>query len=167
MLKLPLVRRKSSVFATLAIVSVSGLTLSACTPVISVQAGKYATEPICADVVLALPDVVLDQEKVKTTSQATAAWGEAGKAITFTCGVESPDPTTEDCQSITTNVYGVEETFDWIMVKGDSGFTFVSYGREPAMMVQVPNSLNAQQPTAALLDVANAVSKITATHACI
>lgn len=153
--------------ATALIASVSVLALTACTPVISVQAGKYATEPVCADVVLTLPDLVLDQERVKTSSQATAAWGEAGKAITFTCGVESPDPTTEDCQSITTNVYGKEETFDWIMIAGESGFTFVSYGREPAMMVQVPNSLNAPQPTAALLDVANAVAKIEATHACI
>lgn len=142
------------------------LIVSACTPVISVPAGQDAAEPVCADVVLSLPDVVLDQERSKTTSQATAAWGEAGAAVTFICGVAQPDPASEDCQSITLDIYNEQETFDWIMSNSESGFTFVSYGREPAMMVQVPSSLNATQPTAALLDVANAVAKIPATKAC-
>jgi hypothetical protein len=142
-------------------------TSAACAPVITVPVGVEATTPVCAEVVLALPDVVLDQEKAKTNSQATAAWGEPGAAITFTCGVAAPDPTSEDCQSITTNVYGAPETFDWILITSSTGFSFVSYGREPAMMVQVPASLNAEQPTAALLDVAQAVAKVPATHACI
>ncbi|WP_313280602.1 DUF3515 family protein, partial [Timonella senegalensis] len=127
--------------------------LSACTPTISVNAGPYATEPVCAKVVLALPDQVLEQERAKTTSQATAAWGEGGAAITFTCGVQPPAPTTEDCQSITTDVFGTDETFDWITTQDSKGFTFVSYGRTPAMMVQVPAILGTNQPTAALLDV--------------
>lgn len=140
--------------------------VSACTPVISVPAGVEATAPVCADAVLALPDTVLDQERAKTTSQATAAWGEAGAAVTFICGVNQPDPTSEDCQSITLDVYGREETFDWIVDSTDSGFTFTSYGREPAMMVQVPATLDTPQPTAALLDVASGVAKIPATKAC-
>ncbi len=142
------------------------LVLTACTPVISVPAGTYATEPICAEVVLALPDQVLEQDRAKTTSQATAAWGVGGAAVTFTCGVEEPETASEDCQSITVNVYGEPETFDWIAYPHDSGFTFVTYGRTPAMMVQVPASLNASQPTAALLDVATGVSKVAATKAC-
>lgn len=141
-------------------------TITACAPVISVPAGVNATEPICADVVLALPDVVLEQERAKTTSQATAAWGEAGAAITFICGVNQPDPTSEDCQSITLDMFGREDTFDWIMNTSDSGFTFTSYGRDPAMMVQVPATLNSTQPTAALLDVANGVAQVPATKAC-
>ncbi|WP_435300443.1 DUF3515 family protein [Timonella sp. A28] len=141
--------------------------LAGCTPTISVRAGVDATEPICAKVVLTLPDEVLGQKRVKTNSQATAAWGEPGSAITFTCGVEPPQPTTEDCQSITAQVFGEEQVFDWITNSTDNGFTFVSYGRSPAMMVQVPASLDTPQPTAALLDVASAVAKVEATSACI
>jgi hypothetical protein len=63
-------------------------------------------------------------------------------------------------------MFGEPETFDWIAYPSDTSFTFVTYGREPAMMVQVPASLNASQPTAALLDVASGVSKIPATKAC-
>ncbi|MFD2839008.1 DUF3515 family protein [Populibacterium corticicola] len=154
----------SSAVTATACVLMFGLT--ACTPVISVPAGTYATEPICAEVVLSLPDQVLEQDRAKTTSQATAAWGEGGAAITFTCGVEEPETASEDCQSITLDMFGEPETFDWIAYPSDTSFTFVTYGREPAMMVQVPASLNASQPTAALLDVANGVSKIPATKAC-
>jgi len=157
-------RRKS---LTLTATATIAAVLAGCAPTISVNAGEYADDPLCARVVLALPDTVLEQQKAKTTSQATAAWGVGGAAITFTCGVEPPAPTTENCQSITASVFGEDMDFDWIATQDDRGFTFISYGRNPAMMVQVPAILGANQPTAALLDVATAVAKVEATHSCV
>lgn len=154
-------RKTFAFLASAALVALTG-----CAPTITVDAGPYATEPVCAEVVLSLPKVVLDQPKAKSTSQATAAWGQPGAAITFTCGVEPPIPTTEDCQSITTNVFGNPEVFDWITTENEKGWTFTSYGREPAMQVQVPASLESTQPTGALIDVASSVAYVEATHAC-
>lgn len=150
-----------------ALIAAGALTaMTGCAPTITVEAGPYATEPICAQVVLSLPKTVLDQQRVKASGQTTAAWGESGAAITFTCGVEPPSPTTQDCQSITVDVFGIPEVFDWISTETESGWTFTSYGREPAMQVQIPRSLEASQPTGALVDVASAVAYVEATHAC-
>lgn len=154
-------RKTYAVLTAAALVALTG-----CAPTITVDAGTYATEPICAEVVLSLPKVVLDQPKAKSTSQATAAWGQPGAAITFACGVEPPSPTTEDCQSITTNVFGNPVVFDWITTENEGGWTFTSYGREPAMQVRVPASLESTQPTGALIDVASSVAYVKATRAC-
>jgi hypothetical protein len=140
--------------------------LVACTPTITVPAGVDAAEPVCAKVVLMLPEEVGGQAKVRASSQATAAWGEPGRAITLRCGVEPPAPTTQDCQSVDPGIPGLG-TFDWITTQDDNGWTFTTYGREPAVAVQVPTELGGGQPTAALIDVSRAVAEIpTTSHAC-
>ncbi len=146
--------------------AVSLLALTACAPTISTQPGPYATDPLCAQVVLSLPKTVLGQDRAKITAQTTAAWGKPGAAIVLTCGVEPPIPTTKDCQSITTPVFGTPVVFDWISTEDDAGWTFTSYGRDPAVMVQVPHSLESTQPTGALVDIAGSVAYVEATHAC-
>ena len=167
----PVVRRPSAraarrtVAASLGVAAVT-VGLTACTPTINVPAGVDAAEPICATVVLMLPDEVGGQSKVRASSQATAAWGEPGRAITLRCGVEPPAPTTQDCQSVDPGIPGLG-TFDWITTQDDNGWTFTTYGREPAVSVQVPTELGGSQPTASLIDVARAVSEIpTTSHAC-
>jgi hypothetical protein len=145
----------------------AGLVVSGCTPTINVSPGDAAADPLCARLVLAVPETVLDQPKVRASGQATAAWGEAGAAITLTCGVEVPPPTTQECESISMVTGGVEQTFDWITTKDDNGWTYVSFGRDPAVAVQVPTSLGQGQPTAALVDLARAVSEVEATRTCL
>lgn len=142
------------------------VSLTACAPTIATTAAEHATDPACAKVVLSLPDTVLEQDRAKVTAQATAAWGEPGAAITFTCGVADPDPASEQCQSMTLNIFGKEEVFDWILVESKQGLNYISYGRSPAMLVQIPFTLGSSQPTAALSDIALAVSHIPATKAC-
>lgn len=155
-----------TVRARVALVAGGVALLAGCAPTISTTAGQYATSPECARVVLSLPDTVLDQQRAKVTAQATAAWGEPGAAITFTCGVGDPDPASDQCQSMTLNVFGKEEVFDWILIESEQGLSYVSYGRSPAMLVQIPYSLGTTQPTAALTDIALAVSHIEAEKAC-
>ncbi|WP_307844007.1 DUF3515 family protein [Sanguibacter suaedae] len=147
--------------------ALAAITTAGCAATISVPAGPDAANPLCARAVLAVPGKVAGQEKVRASGQATAAWGQAGAAVTLRCGVEPPTPTTEDCQSITVDVRGEETVFDWIAVQDDAGWTFVTYGREPAVSVQVPASLALEQPTAALVDLAAAVNEIPATRQCV
>lgn len=146
--------------------SASFLILAGCAPTIATTAGPYAPDPACASVMLALPESVLNLPRAQVTAQGTAAWSEGNGAVVVTCGVEQPAPTQEDCQSITTNVFGIEETADWISTSDDRGWIFTTYGRDPAIMVQVPHALNEPQPTGALVDVAPAIAEVEQTQFC-
>lgn len=140
--------------------------LGGCATTISTAPGPNAADPACATVILSLPDEVLGQERAQVTAQGTAAWGEPQRAVVVTCGVEQPAPTQEDCQSITTDTFGVASTVDWIATTDNSGWIFTTYGRNPAVMVQVPQALKELQPTGALVDVAGAVTSIEQTEFC-
>jgi hypothetical protein len=139
-----------------------GVGVSACSPVISVPVATHATDPACADVILDLPDQVAGQDQRTTSSQATSAWGDAGSAITLRCGVAQPGPS-DQCQSIA-NPDGT--SVDWITGETSTGWTFVTYGRDPAIEVQVPKALGEGQPTVALVDVAPAVLDVKSTTTC-
>jgi hypothetical protein len=84
---------------------------------------------------LALPDqLAADLPKVKTDSQATAAWGAPGAAVTLRCGVTPPGPSA-DCQ----RVESPSGTVDWIVATdGEGTWRFTTFGREPAVEVVVP-----------------------------
>lgn len=111
-------------------------TTSACTPTVSVPVAPHAADPVCAEIVLALPDALNDLPKIATASQATAAWGEPSSAIALRCGVEVPGPTTDRCQTVT-DASG--RSVDWLVVENaDGGWTFTTYGRSPAVEVVVP-----------------------------
>ncbi|MGC5168835.1 DUF3515 family protein [Luteimicrobium sp. DT211] len=155
-------RRRAVLTLSVLAAGVVGAAVSACSPVISVPAAANATDPACADVVLDLPDQVAGQDQRTTSSQATSAWGGAGSAITLRCGVEQPGPS-DQCQSIE-NPDG--SSVDWVATESSSGWTFVTYGRDPAIEVQVPQSLGEGQPTVALVDVAPAVLDVRATKRC-
>lgn len=141
-------------------------TLSACSPTIDVPAGPDAGNPLCAKTVLLVPVEVGGLTKVKASSQATAAWGEPGAAITLRCGVDQPAIGVGNCQQIVVPISGVETTFDWITSSDENGWTFTTYGRDPAVTVQVPASVDGQ-PTAPLVDLAGAVNEIPATKHCV
>lgn len=138
--------------------------LTSCAPTVAVPVAPDATEPVCASVVLATPDTLLDLPRIRTTSQATTAWGAAGAAVTLRCGVEAPGPSA-DCLAIDATG-GREAPVDWIATQTTSGWSFVTYGRSPAVQVQVPDSAGLGQPSAVLADLGGAVALVSATERC-
>jgi hypothetical protein len=137
--------------------------LSACTPVIGVEAAPGAADPDCAPVMLALPDVVAgDLEKVDTNAQATAAWGVSGAAVTFRCGVDQPPPS-PDCQRVESG----QGSVDWVTVTGEDGtWRFTTYGREPAMEVTIPPTVLTDHSSSFVGDLTSAVELVPATKEC-
>ena len=83
-----------------------------------VAAAPFADDPVCAEVVLGLPAVLAEAERIDTTSQGTAAWTHdaPADAIVLRCGVEPLPPTTEQCVTRRT-APGV--SVDWVTVPGD------------------------------------------------
>lgn len=139
--------------------------LSSCGTV-QVPPGSAATDPVCADVLLAAPDQVLGQERTETSSQGTAAWGSGEDTIVMRCGVTPPGPTTDQC---TTLEDGNGVQVDWIVreLEGEV-FLYTTYGREPAIDVSVPRSAAPDQPSGAALDLAQVISRnIEATDYCV
>ncbi|WP_402469043.1 DUF3515 family protein [Isoptericola aurantiacus] len=137
--------------------------LAACTPTIGAEPAVDATNPDCAPVMLALPDVLGgDLDKARTNAQATAAWGEPGAAVTLRCGVAQPDPSPE-CQSVETP----QGTVDWIVLDdGEGTWQFTTYGRDPAIQVTVPPAITADHSTSFITDLTSAVVLVPADKEC-
>lgn len=139
--------------------------LAACTPTIGVPVAEDATDPVCAEVVLATPDELDDSgelDRARTNSQATTAWGEPGAAVTLRCGVEAPGPSA-DCQSVESSAGSV----DWIVSADEQGtWTFTTYGREPAVQVVIPPAVKEAHSSSFVADLNAAVSKVPQTKAC-
>jgi hypothetical protein len=138
---------------------------AACAPRIGVPVADDAADPLCAEVVLAVPDSLgADLPQVGTTSQATAAWGAPGAAVTLRCGVEVPGPTTDLCQSVGTG----SDTVDWLVVEdGEGTWTFTTYGRDPAVQVVVPPAVSANHSTSFMADLGPAVRSVPQTRQCL
>ena len=134
-----------------ALAAVGLVALGACTPTITVEVAPDATDPLCASIVLALPENLGGAERLRTTSQAPAAWGVQSSAITLRCGVEPPGPTTEACQAIE-DASGT--SVDWLVVENEGSWVFTTYGRVPAVEVTVPDGV----ATAPVVDLNRAVS---------
>jgi hypothetical protein len=105
------------------------LSLSACSPTISLEPAADANNPGCAEVIVRLPDAVDGQERRTTNAQSTAAWGNPATVI-LRCGIEPVEISTLPC--VTAN--GV----DWIVDdSAKPSFRFISFGRTPALEVIV------------------------------
>jgi hypothetical protein len=105
------------------------LSLSACSPTVSLEPAADANNPGCADVIVRLPDGVDGQERRTTNAQSTAAWGNPATVI-LRCGIEPVEISTLPC--VTAN--GV----DWIIDESAKpSFRFISFGRTPALEVIV------------------------------
>ena len=138
--------------------------LGACAPTIGVPVADDAADPKCAEVVLAVPDELGGLPKIKTDSQATAAWGEPGAAVTLRCGVTPPEPTTVGCMGVPSTAGSV----DWIVTDdGKNTWTFVTYGRDPAVEVHVPAAVVAERSTSFLDALSPAIAQVEATRACL
>ena len=133
------------------------LSISACSPTISLEPAADANNPGCAEVIVRLPDAVDEQERRTTNAQSTAAWGNPATVI-LRCGIEPVEISTLPC--VTAN--GV----DWIVDdSAKPSFRFISFGRDPAIEVIV-DSENAVGVNA-LESLAPAVQSIEATKRCL
>ncbi len=133
------------------------LSLSACSPTVSLEPAADANNPGCADVIVRLPSAVDGQERRTTNAQSTAAWGNPATVI-LRCGIEPVEISTLPC--VTAN--GV----DWIIDESAKpSFRFISFGRTPALEVIV-DSENAVGVNA-LDSLAEAVKSIEPTKKCV
>jgi hypothetical protein len=135
---------------------VAGASLAGCSAPVSVQAAPGAADPACAPLLLALPETLGDAAIRKTTSQATAAWGDPS-AVVLRCGVASPGPTTDRCVSVN----GV----DWVIKEGDPYYTLTTFGREPATELLLDDSRISSATV--LASLSSAVAKVPATRHCV
>lgn len=140
------------------------LAVGGCARTIGVEVAPDAADPRCAEVMLAVPEELgADLPKLRTDAQATAAWGEPGGAVTMRCGVAQLGPSA-DCQHVDS---GDGTAVDWIVTTDDEGtWSFVTYGREPAVEVIVPPAVTEDHSTSFIADLAGAVTQVPATKEC-
>lgn len=138
------------------------LVLSGCAPTIYIPPAAHATDPVCAEIVLAMPRTLNDFPRIKVSSQATAAWGDTPQqAITLRCGVPVMGPTEDECVTVT-DTAGRE--VDWITVQDPEtkAWTMTTYGRSPAVEVTIPDGMS----TSPAVELTSAVSLAPATRFC-
>lgn len=150
------------------------LALAGCAGDVYLEPGPRAPDPVCAAVIQALPRELAGALQVSTTAQATVAWG-AEAPITLRCGVEEPGPTTDRCLTVESGGSSV----DWINPEAGSplipahadtevgSWTFITYGRSPAIEVVVPSAAVTDQPTGILVDIAAAVQRSPVSRSCV
>ena len=127
------------------------MALGGCAVVVPVEVAPNATEPVCASVVLAMPDSLGDGLPQRdTTAQATTAWGDPAASVVLRCGVDQPPEYSPVSELQTVN--GV----DWLAVEADGGFVFYATGREAWVEVRVPTAYAPEVNP--LVDLAAAVS---------
>jgi hypothetical protein len=145
------------------------LVLAGCSSAIPVTAAPHAADPMCAEVVLALPRELGGMPRLTAGAQATAAWGDRTDPVILRCGVEPPPPTTDPCVTAEDEDHAV----DWVAVSGPedadglAAWTFTTYGRSPAVEVVVPASVTATGSTSFLIDLGPAVARVEQTRACL
>lgn len=146
----------SRVVRAAAVAAVSGLTLSACTSLVAdIELAPEATDPLCAEAMVAMPEEIAGHERRRTDTQSTAAWGEPAVAV-FRCGVPVPGPTTDEC----VGANGV----DWVVSEEGSNWRITTYGREPAMEVLFDSERVSS--SSVMVDVGNAAARIPAESGC-
>lgn len=106
---------------------------TACTAPVVVEPAPYAADSRCASVMLGIPHEVGGLSLEATSSQATAAYGDAPRII-VRCGVEEPGPSSERCVVIDT----ASASQDWLVTEDDTNWTAIAFGRSPATEVVVP-----------------------------
>lgn len=161
------VRGRTGAGTTLALIT--GAVLAGCASPVGVDAAPHAADPLCAEVVLALPRELTGMARLTTSSQATAAWGDRDAPVVLRCGVEPPPPSTDPCVTADDGSVAV----DWLTVEGAPGpdggadWTFTTYGRDPAVEVLVPAEVARTRSTSFLLDLGPAVARVEQTRSCL
>lgn len=124
---------------------------------VHVEPGPDAANPACSALIERLPDRVIDRTRTKLDVAGAASWGDP--AIVLRCGVPPSGPTTDPCIEA--------DGLDWTFTETKNTLRLLSYGRIPAVEVQVPKSIGRQNALGALVDLAAAVRSIPTTTKCI
>jgi hypothetical protein len=160
------------------------ISLSACSAPVSVEPAPDAANPACAPEMIALPDSIGDATLRKTTSQATAVWGDPA-AVVLRCGVASPGPTTDRCVTVNDVDWVIRETSPSppavpqasaspsasphptaTMDDGANGtYILTTFGRTPATELVLDSSKISSATVLATL--ASAVGKVPQTAKCV
>ncbi|MBG6223467.1 hypothetical protein IWX63_000015 [Arthrobacter sp. CAN_A2] len=130
--------------------------LTGCSSVVDVDPATDAANARCADVMIALPPTVAENEQRDTNSQATSAWGDPSRVV-LRCGVDVPGPTTDPCVTV--------NDVDWVVREGDPAWTATTYGRDPA--VEVLFDPDEVASSTVLVELGGAVSRVEQTRACV
>lgn len=144
------------------------LVLAACGSAVELEPAPEASDPVCARVLIAMPDELSEASKRNTTTQASRAWGDP--PITVRCGVEPPGPTTDRC---VTAEDASGNSVDWVMREiGDeevdeNTWHFTTYGRVPAIEVIVPVEYAGTDATEILGILGEHIAQIPATRECV
>ncbi|CAN5495971.1 hypothetical protein BH10ACT4_BH10ACT4_00090 [soil metagenome] len=132
-------------------------TLAACAPTVPLTPAGDATNPQCAEIIVRLPQSVVDQPIRETNAQATGAWGNP-TSVLLRCGVPQPAPSAS-CSTV--------NGIDWVVdVSGAPRYVYTTWGRSPATQVVVDTKLTQGQEAVILDDLSNAIGSIKQTKAC-
>ncbi len=126
------------------------LLLTACSGTIAVvePTPEGSVRAVCAAVLAALPDQVLDSTRRPTDpGLLTAAWGDP--ALTLRCGVTAPPGLTPTSECLEVDGVG------WFVEEAEGGQLFTTIGRVAFVEVGVPSQYAPE--VNALLDLAAAV----------
>ncbi|MFV0426288.1 MAG: DUF3515 family protein [Beutenbergiaceae bacterium] len=140
------------------------LGLVGCARPVSVDPAPSASSPMCADVLIALPDVLAGAERRSTTAQAARSWGDP--PIVLRCGVTPPAPTTDPCVSVT-DAQG--NTVDWITSAEPRPQTtlLTSYGRTPAVELEIPTTYAGELASAILTQLTPVIADLPQDRSCL
>ena len=119
--------------------------LAGCAAPLVVEPAPYAADPVCARVMLGIPETLGGLALRATSSQATGAYGTESP-IVVRCGVEVPGPSEERCVAIDTP----SASADWLVYEEDDTWRAVTFGRSPATEVLIPK-IRADQAVGELL----------------
>ena len=150
-------RGRARCILTAAVVTLTLVALTGCSPTVTLDPAPDAANPECAEVIVRLPDTVDSKPYRTTDAQGTGAWGEPA-AVLLRCGVPVPGPTTLPCVTV--------RDIDWIRDDTDAPvFVFTTYGRDPAVEVIVDS--NAASGTNALMNLSAAVGVLPTYTGCV
>jgi hypothetical protein len=170
--------RASAIVSALAL----AVSLSACSTPVAVEPAPDAANPACAPEMIAVPDSIGDASLRKTTSQATAVWGDPA-AVVLRCGVASPGPTTDRCVTVNGVDWVIRETSSTSSASpsvpasasagptatADDGangtYILTTFGRTPATELVLDTSRISSATV--LASLASAVSKVPQTAKCV
>ena len=143
-------------FARLILVGVFATTLSACTPIVNLEAAPLANDPACAEITVRLPDEIDIHKKRSTNAQSTGTWGDPA-AVILRCGLEPVEASALTCVTA--------GDVDWLVDDSEApSYRFITFGRSPATEVIVDSTVVAG--VTALETLAGAVQNIASTKTC-
>lgn len=130
--------------------------LSGCAATVTLDAAEDSNNPLCAEVMVRLPDQIAEFPQRYTNAQATSAWGEPVSLI-IRCGLK--EVTVSELPCVTAG------EVDWLVDDSQApSYRFISYARNPAIEVVVDSTKISG--VTSLEALSSAVSQIPAQKTC-